>query len=198
MDACFVRAKDNPFRVARVLQLRYRLSENGWQELLSRLKRMNYRGAIVGSHGSGKTTLLEDLGDRLAGLGWELWWIRLNETNRTLPADRFASGDCGPGYVILIDGCEQLGMIDWWRVRWLGRRTGGMIVTTHSSSRMPTLFECRTSPVLLADLVAELDGDAGLSPGEIENLYCRHRGNLRDALRELYDRASGQHGERRA
>jgi hypothetical protein len=51
-----MRARDNPFAVRRVLKLRYRLSESGWDELLARLERLDHRAAIVGAEGSGKTT----------------------------------------------------------------------------------------------------------------------------------------------
>jgi hypothetical protein len=65
----------------------------------------------------------------------------------------------------------------------------GLIVTSHLPGLLPTLHECRTTPELLAAIVGELGGEeaALAAPG----LFGRHRGNLRDALRELYDEAAG-------
>jgi hypothetical protein len=73
-------------------------------------------------------------------------------------------------------------------VRLRTRRAGGLVITSHRPGLLPTLFECTTSPELLAEIVGELSG-ADLEAGE---LYERHRGNVRDALRELYDRWAGR------
>jgi ABC-type lipoprotein export system ATPase subunit len=56
-----LRAKDNPFAVDRIGQIRYEPAAESWENLLVRLAAMDYRGAIVGPCGSGKTTLCEDL-----------------------------------------------------------------------------------------------------------------------------------------
>jgi len=51
---------------------------------------------------------------------------------------------------------------------------------------LPTLIECTTSPALLDRIVHRLapDTDAVRTPND---LFARHHGNLREALRELYD-----------
>ena len=88
------RARDNPFAVHRVLRERYRLSAVEWQELIARLARLGWRGAIVGPHGSGKTTLLEDLAGRLEGQGWRTHWLRFNAGQRRLARlPRWEAGD---------------------------------------------------------------------------------------------------------
>ncbi|MFC1760733.1 hypothetical protein ACFL6U_01475 [Planctomycetota bacterium] len=56
-----LRAKDNPFAIDRVHQIRYDPPGTSWDNLLGHLAGMQYRGAIVGACGSGKTTLSEDL-----------------------------------------------------------------------------------------------------------------------------------------
>ena len=48
------------------------------------------------------------------------------------------------------------------------------------------LIECETSTALLEDLVRELSGKP-LPEGQASELFGRHRGNIRDCLRELYD-----------
>jgi hypothetical protein len=54
---------------------------------------------------------------------------------------------------------------------------------------LPRLLECRTSPGLLATLVARLpeSGDV-IGTADVDEAFSRHSGNVRDALYDLYDR----------
>jgi hypothetical protein len=192
-----MRARDNPFAVHRVLRLRYRLSEAGWTELLVRLERLRWRAAIVGPEGSGKTTLLEDLAARLAPRGFRVRLATLRRGQRRLGATLAASllGDLGPGDLVLLDGAQELALPAWLRLRHRARAAGGLVVTSHRPGLLPTLIECATDPSLLADLVGELvkDGQAPAPPRPPpEELHRRHHGNLRLALRELYDVDAGR------
>jgi len=179
------RARDNPFSTHRVVRERYRLSAQEWDALLERLDHLGRRGAIVGPHGSGKTTLLEDLAGRLEARGARITLLRFNTSQRRLAQSRmvWTAGD-----VILCDGAEQLSLPDWWRLKIAGRRAGGLVITTHRAGRLPVLHECRTSPELLCTLVASLG--VAVEARECERLHARHGGNIRDALRELYDRCA--------
>jgi hypothetical protein len=184
-----VRARDNPFAVQRVLEVRYRLSGITWEELLARLESLRFRAALVGPHGHGKTTLLEDLGARLAERGFRVRTATLHEGDRRLSAVQrkihfhgLAASD-----VLLLDGAEQLGGVSWLEVRTRTRAAGGLVVTSHRPGLLPTLHECRTTPELLAGIVRDL----GAEPPPAD-LFVRHGGNVRDALREMYDRASAR------
>ena len=183
-------ARDNPFRVRRVLRLRYRLEEEGWRGLLERLDRLDRRAALVGPEGSGKTTLLEDLEGRLEDRGWRLLRLRLCCDRRRLGRGEWTRiAAAGGETVVTVDGVEQL---SWWqrrRLERLSRRAGGLVVTSHRSGRLPTLREHRTSPELLTALVSDLvgrDTAARLEP-ELSRLFAVYDGNLRDCLRGLYD-----------
>ena len=67
----------------------------------------------------------------------------------------------------------------------------GWIVTVHQPSLFPTLYECRTSPEMLAWLVGEItEGERTLDAPIAKELYEKHGGNLRDAVRELYDQCA--------
>lgn len=192
-----MRARDNPFATERVLRLRYQFpTADSWPVLMARLASLNYRAAIVGPLGSGKTTLLEDLGGRLQNRGFRIHSIFLNDQDNAYPlkfmrtvARRLTSND-----IILLDGCEQLNLFNWLRFRWDTRRAGGLIVTTHHPSRLPQLWQCETNPELLNNLIHQLlNRTASItSASEIRRLYKSHDGNLREALRELYDIASRQ------
>lgn len=149
---------------------------------MARLAALAYRCAIVGPDGSGKTTLLEEIGSRLADK-FEPKSLALTLDNRKFPAASFFSG-LGPAHVILFDGADLLTSADWHRFKRKASKAGGLIITSHRTGLLPTLIECRTSAKLLAELAHALAGAVDLP---VQELYTRHRGNLRDALRELYD-----------
>ena len=190
-----MRARDNPFATARVHQIRYRLPDGlTWEELLARLKSMNWRGAIVGPEGAGKTTLLEDFEPRLRQRGFELVWLRLTREEPRLPSTTLAQlASLHARHIILFDGAEQLRRWTWWRFLRRVRRTGGLLVTSHRPGLLPTLLECKTGPELLAEIVANLlDKTPETCRAQAGSLYHKHQGNLREALRELYDVWSAQ------
>jgi hypothetical protein len=95
------------------------------------------------------------------------------------------------GTQVVVDGYEQLGR---WR-RWRLRRAvnacgGGLLVTTHSSVGLPTLWTTEPTSELLAALAAKLLGTRALDARQraiVEDLYVRRQGNLREALFDLYD-----------
>ena len=189
-----MRARDNPFAVSRVLRVRYRLAGTTWSELMDRLWRGDGRAAIVGPKGSGKTTLLEDAAVRLEALGFRLHWILLS-------AERPRWHDALTGEFpkqltredfVLLDGAEQLRSWAWRRFVGQCRGAGGLLITCHRAGRLPTLHECRTDEGLLRDIIATLLGgrDHPGLPG-MRELFERHGGNVREALRELYDRWGG-------
>jgi adenylate kinase family enzyme len=186
------RARDNPFRVDRVLQVRYRFeSGDDWDQLLQRLANFGWRAAIVGPQGAGKTTLQEDLADRLAAEGRPIRWLRLNRENRTTAAARVqeALAGSGPDTLLFVDGAEQLGPLLWRRLKRRSLNCGGLVITTHKPGRLPTLIQCRTTPQTLDWIVRHLVPPAELpETALLERLFNRHAGNLRLCLRELYDR----------
>jgi len=183
-----VRARDNPFRSDRIQALRYRFLDGAWEGLWARLESLGYRAAIVGPQGSGKTTLLEELAVRLRVAGRGVRELRLDtETPRFDPKfldEVFAS--LGPRDVILFDGAEQLTRFEWGRFK--RRAAGGLVVTSHRPGLLPTLLETSTTPELLEGLVSEILGDrAAELRDRLPGLFERHAGNVREALRELYD-----------
>jgi hypothetical protein len=187
-----LRARDNPFASDRVLAVRYRLSGTTWEELLARLERLGHRAALVGPEGAGKTTLLEDLAPHLEARGFRVHLVQLREGERRLPSgDRALPRRLGARDLVLLDGADALTRPAWLALRLRTRAAGGLIVTSHRPGLLPTLHECATSPELLAGIVGDLlgaGGESGPCPRELSAaLFARHCGNLRDALRELYD-----------
>ena len=185
-----MRARDNPFAVHRVMEFRYQWSETDWAREMARLDAMNYQAAIVGPHGSGKTTLLEDLTTRLEAAGRETWSYRLHTGDRRFPAPQFEQfRNLPPSTIVMLDGAEQLSFWQWRRFARLFRRTDRpLIVTLHSTGRWPTWTESVSDIQILDQIVGRLMPNSDLATKRINReLYDKHQGNIRDALREWYD-----------
>ena len=179
-------ARLNPFRSERVLAVRFRAHGVSLEELVDRLLATVGRGALVGPEGSGKTTLQEDLVPFLEARGLHCHFLRLNWQNKR-PVTDFWDHPLGPTDALLIDGAEVLSHWQWAKVRRHTREAGVVLVTLHRAGRLPTLHRTATSPELLRDILGELD--YALDAEVARELWHRHQGNLRLALRELYDTA---------
>jgi hypothetical protein len=183
-----MRAADNPFAVQKVLKIRYRLSEPAWEGLLKHLAALRYRAAIVGPHGRGKTTLLEDLAPRLEALGFRIRSVTLHTGDRRPSREQrqVLFHRLSPEDLLCVDGAEQLGRISWLALLARSQGAGGLLITSHRPGLLPTLLSCETSPELLEGIVRELVGPEA-DGVQIRELFARHGGNLRGALREMYD-----------
>jgi hypothetical protein len=185
-----MRARDNPFRSDCIEAVPYRLHGRTWGDLMLRLRSLGWRGAVVGPEGSGKTTLLEELGRRLRQEGYHIRTVRFDgRAGRSSGHPTTGiSASLRAGDFVLVDGADALGGLAWLRLKRLARQAGGLVVTSHRPGLLPTLHECSTDAGLLEEIVVELTGDAGVALREAAcDLFTRHRGNLRDALRSLYE-----------
>jgi len=81
-----------------------------------------------------------------------------------------------------------VGPLEWRRLRRGARPAGILVITTHREGRLPTLHSCATSVDLIAELAAELVAPGRLDSVCFADLFWRHQGNVRTALRALYDR----------
>lgn len=188
-------AKDNPFAVSRIEGLGYIPFTEPLDVILRRLAGMQFTAAIVGPCGSGKTTLLEELEKRLRSDGiltetvfisndvvlpWRMIW----EKAASVPA----------GGVLFFDGACHLSRWRWMRLRRLVRRRNiGLVITSHREGMLSTLVYCRPRPQMLTEIVKQLLGDIDQNQqAECMELFEIHRGNIRDCLRQLYDRFAEQ------
>lgn len=185
--------RDNPFRVDRLHALPFEPQGATWDELLHRLQRLRLRGVVRGPHGSGKTTLLEQLAPRLAAQGLRPRLLfRNRDGGGAIPPDwRGTLDSLAPGDVLLVDGYDHLSVLNRLRLRALARRcAAGLIATSHRPHlTLRTLHRTRTTPALLVRLADQL-APRPLPRPLLADLYARHRGNLRDAFRDLYDHAA--------
>jgi hypothetical protein len=161
--------------------------DTSWQDIMARLGALDYRGSIVGPHGTGKTTLLDQLEPRLAALGFDIRHLRLDTTTTSFPRKfmREFFADLESNSVILFDGADQMTGRAWQRFLPRTESCAGIVATSHVTGMLPTLVECRTTPELLFKLATELKHD---TPRELtDRLFATHKGNIRFAIRELYD-----------
>lgn len=187
-----MKARENPFATWRLERLPFHFNGTDWRALLDDFDRLGRRAAVVGPHGSGKTTLLEQFADEWSSRGRSLRWLSLTaeECSFGPGGARRALTPIAPHELIILDGAEQLSRWPWFWFRLLARRAGGLLISTHAPGRLPTLYQCRTNPELLRTLTAQLiDQAVAPAESEMDALWTRHRGNLREAFRELYDRA---------
>ncbi len=181
-----MRARDNPFAVDRLHALRFRGADVA--ALWTRAASLRVC-ALVAAEGSGKTTLLLELAAHARYLGYRTVWIQLRRDARRLSAAHRAElATVGALDVVCVDGADLLPRRDR---GWLARRTHpavAVIGTLHTPGWMPTLASLTTSPALLDEIVCELTGSSLTAlAGDRDAIYARHHGNLRSALRELYD-----------
>jgi ATPase subunit of ABC transporter with duplicated ATPase domains len=188
-----VLAKDNPFATCHLERLAFRFPPGmDWENLLKRLEAQQWCASIVGGNGSGKTTLMEQLVPHLEARGFQPTLFRLSAESSMRDKERLSDKfrDLpAPGF-ILLDGAEQLSTRHWLSVRAAASKAAGFIVSVHRSSRLPVVLELETNAKLLDALVVELSGGK-LTEGEADTILHRHRGNLRECLRELYERWAG-------
>lgn len=164
--------------------------------LVHRLQERAWRGAIIGPHGSGKTNLLSHVAAALADRPGSRGPLRARSGRDALAILRSVL-DAPPGVVVCIDSWEQLGVATRLALRaataW---RRCGLLVTSHMPVALPTLVACHASREVLAAIVTRLpDAGGGIASSDIDDLFTRHAGNIRDALAELYDRFEARRHE---
>jgi len=185
-----MKARDNLFAVERIEKIRYKPQGTTLGELLERLEVMNYCAAIVGPEGSGKTTLLEDIATALEEKGRQIKSIFINDTSpMTWKDSRNLFMEITGDQIVILDGADSLSRMTWPALkRGVLRKAAGLIVTAHKPGLMPTLIECTTNPELFRRIVAEItQGTCEFDLARLDQLYHSHNGNIRTALRDLYD-----------
>jgi len=171
----------------RVLRYRYRLGEQGWEDLLEKLESLERRGAIVGE-GRARTALLEDLLGRLSGRGFRFRGVTLSPGERRLDDEQreILFGFLQETDLLWIDGADELSRLSWVRVRRESRAAAGLLVTASREGLLPTLYRGSAEADVLSEIVRDATGEGMERFGvRAEDLVQRHNGNVREAVREL-------------
>ncbi len=185
-----MKARDNPFRSERIEAIRFRPQGLTWDQILERLERLEYRASVVGPKGSGKTTMLEGLAWKLVDLGSPVRMARAGPTQSSGLGEELSLlfEDLTIGGIVILDEADQLERRAWTEFQRISHSARGLIISGHTQARLPCLIECTTSPELLYEIVCELVGDDARSiQDDIPQLLRKHHGNIRAALRDLYD-----------
>lgn len=182
-----MKAHENPFASHIISSIEFQFTTNtqDLNTILQRFEQNNRRGAVVGRHGSGKTTLLRSIRDELEHRGFATHSVELR-TNEQHNKIELPSNS-----ILLLDGAEQINPAQWWLLMRRSQRakTRGIIITTHTPQKLATIFETHPTPKLFAQLVQQL-ADSKVCTAELDTVYTKHSGNIREALREMYDRFS--------
>jgi hypothetical protein len=189
------RTLHNPFSTRRVRPgaMPYFFSGGiGTATILERLAGSAWRGEIVGPHGSGKSTLLATLLPAIEAAGRTPRLIALHDGQRRLPESLGRMPGLDARSLLVIDGYEQLGRWQRWRLARFCRRRGcGLLVTTHASVGLPTIVETGTTAELARQLIERLTpGERWIDDRELAACFAQHQGNLREVLFDCYDRYS--------
>ncbi len=147
------------------------------------------RGQVIGPHGSGKSTFLLSLQRQFQQDGWQTKLIVLHNSN-----NRFCWSITAPREaIILIDGYEQLSFLSRFLIflqcRW---NRWGLVVSSHFNAGFPVLLETKLSCIQAFNLAKQLLINSDCNPDlitlpQIQQLYDKHQGNLREIFFDLYD-----------
>lgn len=158
--------------------------------------------AIIGPHGSGKSTVLTHLVTALEHRGEPVAWHRLRSW-RDVPRLLLIVATAAPAATLCIDSWECAGAVAGGLARLLARVRGcRLVVTSHRAAGLAVLVDCRPTPAVLEALVAHLpDHEAWygqtIRAADIRDAFARHRGDIREALFDLYDRFEARRGRPR-
>jgi energy-coupling factor transporter ATP-binding protein EcfA2 len=158
--------------------------------LVERLQKAGWWGQIVGPHGSGKSTLLACLEQALTQAGRRVLRIELHDGQSRLPIHLGDALRHAPFDLVMVDGYEQLNRFRRYRLRSFCQSQGvGLVVTSHTSVRMPELFRTAVRLELAERIVADLLGKSRsiVACDEVAERFSRHQGNMREVLMDLYD-----------
>ncbi len=185
-----IRAKDNPFAIHRLEALGFLADGESLEQIADRLEQLNYTAAIVGPHGSGKTTLLRNLQKHFSQKGFQTESLFLNlDTKLPWSTIKECVDAMEVGSVLFFDGACHL---PFWRFKPIKRKLYkhriGLVITSHQEGLLPTLVLHRPSPKLLKRIINALPiPDNKLADADLENLFHKNHGNIRDCLWQLYD-----------
>ncbi len=177
--------------------LEFRFPPGGAAGLIARFEQLGRRAVLVGAEGSGKSTLLARLAPPFEQAGQPVRRFAARPGEQAAARLRALLREMAPGELLLLDGFDHLSRIARFGLLRRSAKIAGLLATSHHAERaLPTLIELDPSVELLHDLARDLAGEEveGLDFAEI---HRRNGGNVRTALRELYDVwGNGTHDKR--
>ena len=181
-------ARDNPLAMSLTTNVAFRFASHDWEFHFQRLSELGFRASIVGRRGSGKSTLLAELHHELERRGVDSHFVFLPQDRGLHAAMLNAAFERSrAGAVLLVDGIERLGLFQRRKLLNRARKSAGLVITKHHRCKLPTWIQTQTSPELMTDVLVDLNLDHPqvILAGQVA--FEKHDGNIRNALRELYD-----------
>ena len=187
-----MKARLNPLRSSAWSGLGYHFSAgSSWDEVCKRFLELGCKGAVQGEQGSGKTTFLQEFEHRLNTLGLQA--VRVSAKDFPISSwfrfRRLVQQQAQARTVLLLDDADVLPLPHRLILRCWLRRLPGLALAVHGHSFLPAFHHCRTSPALLGELLTEI-APAQVSSCKSAELFLKHRGNVREVFRELYQLAA--------
>lgn len=168
-------------------------TELGLRYLVQLIKNQNGYGQITGPHGTGKSNLLHSLTTLLQEDGWNCFSCVLHDSQRRLEPMFMEtlenSTKVGKPRIVLIDGYEQLSMLERFRIRiFCHIKKFGLTITTHRPVfGLPVIYGTKCSLTTLRHLVSHLQADKSRFAGLLPELHRKRDGNVREIFFDLYD-----------
>jgi hypothetical protein len=182
------------------------------EQLVDTLEANAWHGQITGGHGTGKSTLLAALTHAIERRGRLVKSITLEAGQRILPREFLrslcTSRNCGAAVpaaqgwrdartrtsaglgVAAVDGFEQLNLWNRLVLKRFCRTHGvGLVVASHRSAHLPSLYETVVDEARAWRVIQQLQNGfpPRINTGDLVERLTRHKGNLREALFDLYD-----------
>lgn len=165
--------------------------------LVRRMRATRWRGQIIGPHGSGKTSLLLALKPHLEAERRTVWYQPEpgSKKLRFSLASQFRFWE--KELLVIIDGFGELPVPTQLAIvavtKWKGN---GLLITTHRRKfGLPILVTLRPKLETFSAVVNYItsrfpqDSLANISQQELNQIWLKHNGNIREALFDLFDRA---------
>jgi energy-coupling factor transporter ATP-binding protein EcfA2 len=183
-------ARENPFSTSKIKKIPYQWVAMSPAWLFTRLQENKFRGCILGNHGSGKSTLLRALKELIESKGLRTDEIFINDEKRIgfIPLIQQLVSAHHSSSILLIDGADLLSRLCWVIVRVLSFNMAGIVVTSHERKLLPLLWHCVPQESVVRDIAGRLT--EGQLQVDIDILFAKHSGNIREIFRELYDEYS--------
>lgn len=191
MGNAFLRAAENPFAIERVSCLPFDFLDCSLESIddaVEHMRRLKFRAGIVGRHGTGKTTLLKCLhrSCKTRGIKSQLFLIPRDRSQQSESMSKMLAVG-RQQTVLFVDGIERLSLARRWRFYRQSTVASGLVITAHRHCFLPTLVHTSTSFELLVRLMTRLDQTDPRALAAAKVSLKKHQGNVRSALRELYD-----------
>lgn len=180
-----MKAKDNPFRSSILDSLPFIFNKGNMNTIINTLEHNNWKGAIVGPKGTGKTTLLEQIGETLTARGFKITTVRGEKLGILKLIAYFFKRQ--PNSILLIDAAENLSIFSSLLLTPAAFLQGGVLITAHQQSLMPTLYICEPSLETLYYLTSLIIGKSNtIDRHYLQFLFEENHGNLRNVFIKLY------------